>query len=146
MGQAFIHYQAKGKWFIIITIDLINPKPIYEQIKDSIKHLIITGAIKQDEQLPSIRELAQSTSINPNTIQKAYKDLEADGFIYIVTGRGNFVAPPPKKPDIKRVDDLYNILKATVCELSYLGDSEIKIMSIVKSAISHPSTQGGNIE
>ncbi|HBR03968.1 MAG TPA: GntR family transcriptional regulator, partial [Ruminiclostridium sp.] len=55
----------------MIVVDLRNPKPIYEQIKDNIKQLIVTGALKQDEKLPSVRELAQTTSINPNTIQKA---------------------------------------------------------------------------
>ena len=132
-------YHAKGV-IPIIAIDLRNPKPIYEQIKDNIKELIITGAFKQDEQLPSIRELAQSTSINPNTIQKAYRDLESEGFIYTVTGRGNFVAPPPKKLDSGRIEKLYKILKETVGELSYLGDSENNIINVVKSAISHSAT------
>ncbi len=131
---------------IIIAIDLRNPKPIYEQIKDNIKQLIITGAFKEDEQLPSIRELAQSTSINPNTIQKAYKDLESEGYIYTVTGRGNFVAPPPKKIDTKRADMLYGILRETVSELAYLGDSEKNIINTIKGAISHSKTQGGDIK
>ena len=130
----------------IIAIDLRNPKPIYEQIKDNIKQLIITGALKQDEKLPSVRELAQTTSINPNTIQKAYKDLESEGFIYTVSGRGNFVAPSPKKLDSKRVEALYNTLKATVSELAYLGDSKNNIINIVQSAISHSTSQGGNKE
>ena len=130
----------------IIAIDLRNPKPIYEQIKDNIKQLIITGALKQDEKLPSVRELAQTTSINPNTIQKAYKDLESEGFIYTVSGRGNFVAPSPKKLDSKRVEALYNTLKATVSELAYLGDSKNNILNVVQSAISHSTSQGGNKE
>ncbi|NLB77837.1 MAG: GntR family transcriptional regulator [Clostridiaceae bacterium] len=130
----------------MIAIDLRNPKPIYEQIKDNIKQLIITGALKQDEKLPSVRELAQTTSINPNTIQKAYKDLESDGFVYTVSGRGNFVAPSPKKIDSKRVEALYNTLKATVSELAYLGDSENNIINVVQSAISHSASQGGNKE
>ncbi len=136
-------YHVKGV-IPIIAIDLRNPKPIYEQIKDSIKELIITGALKQDEQLPSIREMAQDTSINPNTIQKAYKDLEAEGFIYTVTGRGNFVAPPPQQVDSKRIEKLYSILRETVGELTYLGDSENNIINVVKSAISHSVPQGGS--
>jgi len=128
----------------IIAIDLRNPKPIYEQIKDNIKHLIITGALKQDEKLPSVRELAQITSINPNTIQKAYRDLESDGFIYTVSGRGNFVAPSPKKADPKRLEELYAALKSTVGELSYLGVPENNIIEIVQNTISHSKPQGGN--
>ena len=128
----------------IIAIDLRNPKPIYEQIKDNIKQLIITGALKQDEKLPSVRELAQITSINPNTIQKAYRDLESEGFIYTVSGRGNFVAPSPKKVDPKRLEALYASLKATVGELSYLGVTESNIIEMVQNAISHSKPQGGN--
>lgn len=145
MRHMLPNYQTKGV-LPIIAIDLRNPKPIYEQIKDNIKQLIITGALKQDEKLPSVRELAQTTSINPNTIQKAYKDLESDGFIYTVSGRGNFVAPSPKKLDIKRIETLYNTLKATVNELAYLGDSESNIINVVQSAISHSTSQGGNKE
>lgn len=127
----------------IIAIDLRNPKPIYEQIRDNIKQLIITGAIKQHEQLPSIRELAQTTSINPNTIQKAYRDLEAEEFIYTVTGRGNFVAPSPKRVDSERVEKLYNALKATVGELAYLGVSESNILEAAQNAILQATPQGG---
>ncbi len=128
----------------IIAIDLRNPKPIYEQIRDNIKQLIITGAIKQHEQLPSIRELAQATSINPNTIQKAYKDLESEEFIYTVTGRGNFVAPSPKRLDSERVEKLYNAMKAAVGELAYLGVPESNIVEAVQNAILHATPQGGN--
>jgi GntR family transcriptional regulator len=128
----------------IIAIDLRNPKPIYEQIKDKIKQLIIFGALKPDEKLPSVRELAQTTSINPNTIQKAYKDLESDGFIYTVSGRGNFVAPSPKKADSKRLEELYATLRATVGELSYLGVPEKNITEVVQNTISNSRPQGGN--
>ena len=128
----------------IIAIDLRNPKPIYEQIKDNIKQLIITGALKPDEKLPSVRELAQTTSINPNTIQKAYRDLESDGFIYTVSGRGNFVAPSPKNVDSKRLEELYDILRAAVGELSYLGAAQSNIIEIVQNTISRSRPQGGN--
>lgn len=113
----------------IIVVDLRNPKPLYEQIKDNIKHLIISGALTQDEKLPSVRELAQTTSINPNTIQKAYKDLENEGMIYTVTGRGNFVAPSPKLSNPKRIDELFSILQSTKAELVFLGISESEIFS-----------------
>lgn len=119
----------------IIVVDLRNPKPIYEQIKDNIKQLIVTGALKQDEKLPSIRELAQTTSINPNTIQKAYRDLEADGFIYTVTGRGNFVAPSPKDTNPKRIDELTATLISAVSELVFLGLPRNKILAIVHDTI-----------
>lgn len=123
----------------IIAIDLRNPKPIYEQIKDNIKQLIVTGALKADEKLPSIRELAQTTSINPNTIQKAYKDLESEGFVYTVTGRGNFVSPSPKNINPKRIAELYESIKSAIGELVYFGETESRIQAVVHEAI----PQGG---
>lgn len=68
-----------------------------------------------------MRELAQTTSINPNTIQKAYKDLENAGFIYTVTGRGNFVAPTPERVNPQKTEALMETLKSTAAELVYLG-------------------------
>ena len=77
----------------------LNPKdhaPLYEQIKEQMKELIMTGVLKADEQIPSVRELAQMLTINPNTIQKAYKELEQEGFVYSIRGKGNFVTPQNK--------------------------------------------------
>lgn len=120
----------------IIIIDVRSPKPIYEQIKDNIKQLIITGALKEGEKLPSVRELAQTTSINPNTIQKAYKDLESEGFIYSVLGRGNFVAAPPVKKDQERIDSLIASIRPLIRELHYLGLTRQEILELMEHAIS----------
>lgn len=76
----------------MIALNYRDSKPIYEQIKDGFRRLIITGALQIDEKLPSVRELAVSLSINPNTIQRAYRELEAEGFIYSVAGKGSFAA------------------------------------------------------
>ena len=76
----------------MIIIDYKDTKPIYEQVAEKFKSLILKGVLKPDEQMPSVRNLAMELSINPNTIQKAYSQLEREGFIYTVKGRGNFVA------------------------------------------------------
>ena len=76
----------------MIQLDLYDHRPLYEQIKDKIKGLIISGALKADEQIPSVREMAQRLTINPNTIQRAYKDLETEGYIYSVRAKGSFVS------------------------------------------------------
>lgn len=76
----------------MIALNYRDSKPIYEQIKDGFRRLIITGGLETDEKLPSVRELAVSLSINPNTIQRAYRELEAEGFIYSVAGKGSFAA------------------------------------------------------
>ena len=77
----------------MITLDLGDHRPLYEQIKEKLKELIITGVLTENEKIPSVRELASSLAINPNTIQKAYKDLESEGYIYSRRASGSFVAP-----------------------------------------------------
>lgn len=73
-------------------IDLLSRTPIYEQLYQNILRLILKEVLSENEQLPSVRMLAKQLSVNPNTVQKAYQELERNGFIYTVTGRGNFVA------------------------------------------------------
>lgn len=75
----------------MILIDYKSRKPIYEQIIENVKGLVVTGVLQRDEQLPSVRQLAQELAINPNTIQKAYAELERQGVIYSLKGRGSFV-------------------------------------------------------
>ena len=84
-----IHYRKED---LMIIIDYKDTRPIYEQVAEKFKNLILKGVLKPDEQMPSVRNLAMELSINPNTIQKAYSQLEREGFIYTVKGRGNFVA------------------------------------------------------
>ena len=76
----------------MITLNYRDSKPIYEQVKDGFRKLILSGVLATDERLPSVRELAAQLTINPNTIQKAFSLLEQEGYIYPVKGRGNFVA------------------------------------------------------
>lgn len=76
----------------MIQVDIRSRMPIYEQLQQNIRKLILQGDLKEDEKIPSVRELSATLTINPNTIQKAYKALERDGFIYSVSGRGNFVS------------------------------------------------------
>ncbi len=75
----------------MILIDYSDKRPIYEQIADKFQNLILSGVMEADEKMPSVRSLAIEMSINPNTIQRAYSELERNGFIYSVKGRGNFV-------------------------------------------------------
>lgn len=77
----------------MIGINYRDSRPIYLQIKENIIKLIMSGSLKQDEQIPSVRELAVSLAINPNTIQRAYRELESEGYIYVTAGKGSFVSP-----------------------------------------------------
>lgn len=76
----------------MISINYRDPRPIYEQIQSELCRLMLTGALPPGSRLPSVRELAGQLAINPNTIQRAYRELEADGYILSVAGKGSFVA------------------------------------------------------
>ncbi len=76
----------------MIALNYRDSRPIYEQIKESIRKLILSGAMSAGERLPSVRELASDLAINPNTIQRAYRELESEGFIYSIAGKGSFAA------------------------------------------------------
>lgn len=76
----------------MIVIDYKDRRPIYEQIIERFQELILKGILEADSQLPSVRNLAMELSINPNTIQKAYAELERQGYIYSVIGKGSFIA------------------------------------------------------
>lgn len=76
----------------MFTIDLTSRTPIYEQIYFKIIELVIKGSLKENDQIPSVRNLAKDTGVNPNTVTKAYQELERNGIIYSLTGRGSFIA------------------------------------------------------
>ena len=76
----------------MIFIDYRDTRPIYEQVVEKFRMLILRGVLRSDERLPSVRNLAVELSINPNTIQRAYAELERQGYIYTVKGKGNFVS------------------------------------------------------
>ena len=104
----------------MFSINYRDSRPIYEQVKDSIRRAIITGVMKTDDKIPSVRETAGELAINPNTIQKAYRELESEGYIYSVPGKGNFVGECCEAKE-SRKSELYGHIDVTVTELSQLG-------------------------
>lgn len=115
----------------MIKLDYKSGQAIHEQITRGIKELVVNGVLTADEKLPSVRELSVSLTVNPNTVQRSYRTLEAEGIIYSVPGKGNFVA---KVPEIskKHLGELYNTLYETVNELSFWGEDEEKIKFAVE--------------
>ena len=97
-----------------------DPKPLYEQIMDNYRRLIVSGGISPGEQLPSVRELATQLAINPNTIQRAYRELEAEGYILSMPGKGSFVADATDLERQKRLD-AEHALRAAAQSLAALG-------------------------
>lgn len=107
----------------MIQLNYRDAKPIYEQIKEGLRRLVITGAIARNEKLPSVRELASELAINPNTIQRAYRELESEGYIYTVSGKGSFAA---EQSDVtgRRNEELLKQFEEIVRELLYLSEDK----------------------
>ena len=115
----------------MISLNYRDSRPIYEQVKEGFRQLILSGAIGADEKLPSVRELASSLAINPNTIQRAYRELEAEGYICSLPGRGSFVMER-SSPAAARKAELLAKLDELVKELRMLGMSEEELFMILK--------------
>ena len=115
----------------MISLNYRDSRPIYEQIKDGFKKLIATGAIGADEKLPSVRALATQLSINPNTIQRAYTELEGEGYIYSIHGKGSF-ASANADPGEARKRELREKIREMAAELRYLGADEEELLALIR--------------
>lgn len=124
----------------MFQLDLKSRKSIYEQIVDNVKELIMTGILKAEDKIPSVRELSKTLTVNPNTIQKAYRELEYQGYLYTVSGLGTFVASPSEVPiDEKRIGEVKEHLRESVKELLYIGCSLDRIRKILDELIEERS-------
>ena len=126
----------------MFQLDFKDRRPIYEQIKEKMKFLIIGGAMKEGEKIPSVRELAVSMAINPITIQMAYNELDSEGYIYSVTAKGYFVTPRAST-DVGKNAELLAKFSDTVRELMYLGKTKNELSDIINS-IYKGGTNDGN--
>ena len=77
---------------MIIAIDETDPRPIYQQIVHEVRRGMVLGTLAADDPLPSVRQLAAELSVNPNTVQQAYRELEREGLAYVRRGQGTYVA------------------------------------------------------
>lgn len=120
----------------MIQLNYRDSRPYYQQIMENIRQLIVSQVLKQDEKLPSVRDLASSLAINPNTIQRAYHELEMEGYVYSLSGKGTFVAPLMDAATARQ-KELLKTFEETVQELLYLTVSveelEEKLHQIEKS-------------
>ena len=103
-------------------------KSIYEQIVDNIKEQIITGVLKENTQLPTVRELSQLLTINPHTVQKAFQTLDQEGYIYTIANKGTFVSSRKHvKIDEQKVDDTIHVIVEGYKELIDMGMTQDEI-------------------
>ena len=115
-----------------ISVDTKNRKPIYEQLIDNIRELVLLGVLKPGEQLPGVRTLAMELAINPNTIAKSYTELERLGIIYSLPGRGSFVADDITELEVVRRDEIRSQLRKSVCEAADAGFDKDELISFIE--------------
>ncbi|KNY29246.1 GntR family transcriptional regulator [Pseudobacteroides cellulosolvens] len=119
----------------MLNIDPRSSKPIYEQIVDEIKANIVKGILKPGEKLPSVRELSKIITVNPNTVSKAYSELERQKVIDTVSGRGTFVSANYKpRDDDDRLNKIKSSIKDAIIEAYYIGLGKEDIIHIVDEA------------
>jgi len=122
---------------VMIRIDEKSVLPIYEQIVHRIKELISRGVLQPEEKMPSVRELAARLLVNPNTVAKAYQELERQGVIVSVRGKGVFVAKPASSPGMlqERLARLRADLGRLMVEAHHLGVSREQVTAWVEEEI-----------
>lgn len=111
----------------MISLNYRDARPIYEQVKDGLRKLVVSGALQPGDKLPSVRSMASTLAINPNTIQRAYEALEREGYLYSITGKGSFVAERNEVDDGRR-GKLMAQFDAAAAELLYLGVDEKELI------------------
>ena len=119
----------------MISLDYKDKRPLYEQISEKLKELMAVGGFMENSKLPSVRALAVDLSINPNTIQRAYAELERQGYIYSIKGKGNFVAETKVLQYLKS-EELKERFSKLVEEAIRLGMSDDEIMGYIERTLS----------
>lgn len=115
----------------MININFRDGRPIYEQVRDNFRALILSGALPPGYKMPSVRELAGTLAINPNTIQRAYRELEAEGYTVSSPGKGSYVCLPDEVV-VKRRNELKERLATVVSELKQLGVGDEEMILLIK--------------
>ncbi len=116
----------------MFQLDVKNRKSIYEQVIDSFKEEIVSGVLAPGEKMPSVRDLSKQLTINPNTVQKAYRELEREGYCYTVSGLGTFVAKLEQiTRDDEKIGELKTELARLIQELRYQNVSPDEIRDAV---------------
>ncbi|MBM7649845.1 GntR family transcriptional regulator [Bacillus ectoiniformans] len=118
----------------MFSLDMRSRQPLYEQLIEKFKEMIMYEVYEPDDQLPSVRQLAKELAINPNTIQKAYRELEREGFIYSLPGKGSFVKKQIKSVNEQKVEQMKAELLKLISEAMFLGLSKKEIEQLADQA------------
>jgi Predicted transcriptional regulators len=118
----------------VFDIDVKSRMPIYEQITENVKRLIIQGVLLPEEKLPSVRSLAQELTINPNTIQKAYRELEREGYVISRPGKGSFVNDMTETMNREHIKTLTAEVERLIKELVFLDVPGVSLKAMIDKA------------
>ena len=118
----------------MFDIDVKSRMPIYEQITENVKRLIMQGVLLPEEKLPSVRSLAQELTINPNTIQKAYRELEREGYVISRPGKGSFVNDMTETMNKEYIKTLTDEVEGLIKELVFLDVPGVKLKELIDKA------------
>ena len=132
---------------MLFSLDYRSRLPIYEQLYQNITRLTALGALAKNEQLPSVRALAQELGVNPNTVQKAYQFLELDGIIYSVPGKGSFIAETVNARSQQREQALQKLQEAAGMALDCglpLDEVQHCIEEVYRGGVSTTNRQEGS--
>lgn len=116
----------------IISLDYQSRTPIYEQIIKEIERYVALGILKPNEQIPSIRELAANLGINPNTVKKAYTELEQKEVIYVISTKGTFIQDKTNEVIERKIQEGLKDINKIIVELERLGISKEEIIKKIK--------------
>lgn len=126
----------------MILLDYKDRRPIYEQVIEKFQQMILCGALQAGEPMPSVRSLAMELSLNPNTIQRAYQELERKGYIYTVKGKGSFVSDTQDAAQSKR-REVQEELNRCVEKAFAVGVSEQELQDMLAKGIEYAGNGGG---
>lgn len=118
----------------MFVLDLKSSKPIYEQIVEQMKYHVLKGHLKPGDSVLSVRKLALEISITPGTVAKAYQELERQGIIETIRGKGTFIATKSEQiPDMSRLDENTRLLRSVILDLKVMGLTEEKVIDLVQN-------------
>ena len=121
----------------MIVLDYRDKRPLYEQVVEKLEHLIVCGALEANTKMPSVRSLAMELSVNPNTIQRAYAQLEQDGYLYTVVGRGNYVTSEQEWKSGKLSQTLGEV-RDTLVKARDLGITKEQLTDVLREVYDTP--------
>lgn len=114
-------------------IETKSNQPIYEQIIDSVKENVVRGFLHSGDELPSVRKMAMQLSVTPNTVAKAYRELEREKVIEVIRGKGTYISSEYKpKRDEEKMKKIQERLTREIVELTYMGISKEEVLQMIE--------------